>query len=353
MNIKQLLSSAGVALVVSLAGASAHAGEITVASWGGSFQAAQSKAIFQPVAKAMGITINEESYKGIGQVRTKVAAGAVPWDIIDTGAGGGARGCQEGILIDLDYDIIDVSNFIPGTYLSCCVGTITYSTVPAWNTETYGMNGPRGWADFWDVKKFPGTRSIRGKMHGMLEPALMADGVPMDQIYKVLSSEAGITRALDKIRELKPHVAVWWGSGAQHAQLMKDGEVDMSTGWNGRFDVAKADGAKVAYHYDQALLDYDCFGIPKGAPNTDLAMKALAEFSKPEFQADMPKYINYGPTNSLAYTMGKMSDEVVAGLPSSPANAAVQLLIGASGGFEWYAKWEKLASEMYQDMMTE
>ena len=78
MKIKQLLSSVGVSLVISLAGTSAHAGEITVASWGGSFQAAQSKAIFQPVAKAMGITINEESYKGIGQVRTKVAAGAVP-----------------------------------------------------------------------------------------------------------------------------------------------------------------------------------------------------------------------------------------------------------------------------------
>ena len=78
MKIKQLVSSVGVALVVSLAGASANAGEITVASWGGSFQAAQSKAIFQPVAKAMGITINEESDKGIDKVRTKVAAGAVP-----------------------------------------------------------------------------------------------------------------------------------------------------------------------------------------------------------------------------------------------------------------------------------
>jgi spermidine/putrescine-binding protein len=38
---------------------------------------------------------------------------------------------------------------------------------------------------------------------------------------------------------LKPHIAVFWKSGAQHAQLMKDGEVDMTTGWNGRFDNAK------------------------------------------------------------------------------------------------------------------
>ena len=36
----------------------------------------------------------------------------------------------------------------------------------------------------------------------------------MDQIYEVLNSEAGIERALDKIRTIKPHIAVWWSSGA-------------------------------------------------------------------------------------------------------------------------------------------
>ncbi len=338
------------ALGIAAAGQSVLAGgEVTVASWGGSYQAAQSKALFQPVAEAMGITIREESYKGIGQVRTKVAAGAVPWDIIDTGSGGGARGCAEDILIDLDYNMIDVSNFVTDTYLSCCVGTIVFATVPAWNTETYGMNGPKSWADFWDVDKFPGTRSIRGKMHGMLEPALMADGVPIGEVYNVLDSEAGINRALDKIRELKPHVAVWWGSGAQHAQLMKDGEVDMATGWNGRFDVAKADGAKVAYTYNGALQDYDCFAIPKGAPNAELAMKVIAEMSKAEHQANIPQYITYGPTNSDAYKTGKIDAALSKNLPSHPDNAKSMLPTSQ----EWYAKWEKKASEMYQDMMTE
>ena len=64
---------------ISVAGQSALAGgEVTVASWGGSYQDAQSKALFQPVAEAMGITVKEETYKGIGQVRTKVAARKSP-----------------------------------------------------------------------------------------------------------------------------------------------------------------------------------------------------------------------------------------------------------------------------------
>jgi len=346
MQPKKLLLGAAACLALS---AAASADEVTVASWGGAYQEAQSKALFGPVAEKLGITIKEETYKGVGQVRTKVAANAVPWDIVDTGSGGGARACVEGIFIPLDYSMIDTSDFVADTQLPCCVGTIVFATVMAWNTETYGDDGPQSWADFWDVEKFPGTRAIRNKMHGMLEPALMADGVPPAEVYEVLDSEEGIQRALDKIRELKPHVAVWWSSGAQHAQLMKDGEVDMSTGWNGRFDVAIADGAMASYTYNQGLQDYDCFGIPKGAPNPELAMKVIAEMSKAEYQADIPQYITYGPTNSMAYQTGKIDDALAMNLPSHPDNASKLLPINQ----EWYAKWEKIGSEMYTDMMTE
>lgn len=113
----------------------------------------------------------------------------------------------------------------------------------------------------------------------------------------MLSAPGGIERAIKKIKELKPHVAVWWASGAQHAQLMKDGEVDMITGWNGRFDAVAKDGAKVAYTFNQGLADYDCYAIPKGAPNKANAMKFLSEISKPPYQAELTKYITYGPTN--------------------------------------------------------
>ena len=335
----------GTAIVTSGASAS----EITIASWGGSYQEAQSKALFQPASKAMGITVKEETYGGMSDVRLQVNAGAVTWDIVASGSGSAARAGAEGLLEPLDYNVIDVSSFYPTLKIPHCVGGDVFSVVYAWNTKTYGDKGPQSWADFWDVEKFPGKRAYRGKVAGALEPALMADGVPADKVYETLSSEAGIKRAIDKIRELKPHIAVWWSSGAQHAQLMKDGEVDMTTGWNGRFDNAAKDGANVAYHFNQALLDYDCFAIPKGAPNKDLAMKFLAEISKPEYQANLPKYITYGPTNKKAYEMGTIDEAVARSLPSHPDNAAKQLTID----LDWYIKFEELASTLYQDMLTE
>jgi len=322
---------------------------VTIASWGGSYQEAQSKALFEPAAANTGIEVKQETYGGMSDVRLQVQTGQVTLDIVASGSGSAARAAAEGLLEKLDYSVIDVSTFYPSLYSDYCVGGDVFSTVYAWNTNTYGEDGPQSWADFWDVEKFPGSRAYRGSVAGALEPALMADGVAPEDVYAVLDSEEGIERAIDKIRELKPNIAVFWSSGAQHAQLMKDGEVDMATGWNGRFDNARADGGKVAYSFNQALLDYDCFAIPKGAPNRDTAMEFLAEISKAEYQDDLPKYITYGPTNKAAYDTGEITAEVAAGLPSSPDNAALQLPIS----LDWYAEWETIAAEMYQEMLTE
>ena len=261
---------------------------VTIASWGGSYQEAQSKALFEPAAENTGIVVKQETYGGMSDVRLQVSSGQVTLDIVASGSGSAARAAAEGLLEKLDYNVIDVSTFYPSLYTDYCVGGDVFSTVYAWNTATYGTNGPQSWADFFDVEKFPGTRAYRGKVAGALEPAIMADGVAPQDVYKVLDSEEGIERALNKIRELKPNIDVFWTSGAQHAQLMKDGEVDMTTGWNGRFDNAKIDGAQVMYSFNQALLDYDCFAVPKGAPNRDTAMAFLAEISKPEYQDDLP-----------------------------------------------------------------
>ena len=324
-------------------------GSVTIASWGGSYQEAQSKALFEPAAANSGIEVKQETYGGMSDVRLQVSSGQVTLDIVASGSGSAARAAAEGLLEPLDYDVIDVSTFYPNLYSDYCVGGDVFSTVYAWNTDTYGEDGPQSWADFFDVEKFPGSRAYRGKVAGALEGAMMADGVAPEDVYKELDSEEGIERAINKIRELKPHIAVFWTSGAQHAQLMKDGEVDMTTGWNGRFDNAKKDGAKVAYSFNQALLDYDCFAIPKGAPNKDTAMAFLNEISKPEYQDDLPKYITYGPTNKAAYETGEITADVAAGLPSSPENAAMQVPVS----LEWYANWETIAAEMYQEMLTE
>lgn len=352
--VQPTLFAAAVAVSSVLGAAIVNADPITVVSWGGSYGAAQDAALFNDASKNSGIEIIRESGASMSKTCLQVESGTVTWDLVVTGSGGAASAAAKGCLEKIDYSVVDVSTFYPNLYTDYCVGSDVFATVMSWNTDKYGEPGsdtaPKSWADFWDVEKFPGTRAYRANnVDGALEPALMADGVPSEKVYEVLSTEGGIKRAIDKIRELKPHIAVFWGSGAQQAQLMKDAEVDMTTGWNGRFDNAKKDGAKVGYTFNQALLDYDCFAMPKGAPNKDIAMKFLAEISKAEYQANLPFHITYGPTNQKAYEVTTAPKELIEALPSHPKNVLMMLPVS----LDWYAKNRPQATELYLELMSE
>ena len=125
------LAGAGLALALTLTTLGAWAQELTVVSFGGAYQEGQSKALFQPAAKAMNIKVKEETYTGIADLRLKVKAGAVTWDVVASGSGSAARAGAEGILEKLDYKVIDTSSFAPGLAGEFCVGGDVFSTVLA------------------------------------------------------------------------------------------------------------------------------------------------------------------------------------------------------------------------------
>jgi putative spermidine/putrescine transport system substrate-binding protein len=282
-------SSSGVALA---------ADSVTVASWGGSYQEAQQKAFFKPTADALGITIKEDTTNGLDDVRLQVTGNAVKWDLVELSADECARGTKEGLFEKLDYNVIDAAGIDPKLVQDDWVGITYYSVVLIYRTDVFGENGPKTWSDFWNVEKFP---------------------YPLD-----------IDRALKSLDKIRPHIDAWWTSGAQAMQLIKDGEVDMASIWNGRASTLKMEGAPIAYSYDQGVLNADCMVIPKGAKNKDAAMKVLASFLKPEIQANLPLYIANGPANVKAFETGNIPADKVAEVTSAPENAKKQVLMDPS-----------------------
>lgn len=342
MRISKLLTSTALIAGMGAMPASAE-GTITFTSFGGAFQDAQRKALLEPTAEALGITILEDTLTGIAEVRAQVLAGAVTWDIVDLGLADCAAAQAEGILEPLDYSIISTEGFDPAAFSDAWAGIIYFSTVLAFDDDVYTDEKPNTWADFWDVEKFPGARSLRNNPVTTLELALLADGVPKDQLYPL-----DLDRAFAKMEEIKPHIDVWWTSGAQSAQLIADGEVDMISIWNGRLDAVVADGVNAGYTYNEAAAALDCLAIPKGAPNKDLAMKALAMMLAPEQQAQMPQYINYGPTTSLAFDLGIITPEQTAISPSAPENLKVQFITDA----DYWATNRQMVQERWDAFIT-
>ena len=69
-------------------------------------------------------------------------------------------------------------DLVPGALTPVWFGFSVFATLLAYRTDKFGDNGPNNWADFWNVEKFPGRRGLYKGVAGMLESALMADGVP-------------------------------------------------------------------------------------------------------------------------------------------------------------------------------
>ena len=276
-----LLALASAAMMPQLQPASAA--ELTIMATGGAWQAALHKAWFEPFAKKMDITFNEQEYLGdLGKIKAMVETGNVPIDLVTVETSTVLQGCDSGVLVRLDYSkIADRKRFLPGTALDCGVGIDVYGDVLAYDT-TVLKEPPTSVLDIFDTKKFPGKRAMRKAPAQNLEWALMADGVPIADVYKVLATPAGVDRAFKKLDTIKKDI-VWWDAGAQPPQLLASKEVVMTTAWNGRIQAAiDQDKRPFAIVWNDQIVEYDMVAIPKGAKNVDLAYKYLAYAAEPE-----------------------------------------------------------------------
>jgi putative spermidine/putrescine transport system substrate-binding protein len=351
MNLKSILIGAVSAIAV--AGA-AQAGSITVVSWGGAYTKSQIEAYHKPWIALTGNQIVSEDYSGgLAEVKAQVEAGNVIWDLVDVEMSDVVRGCDEGLLETIDPSILPaapdgtsaVDDFISGALHECAVANIVWSTIFAYdNTKISGVTSIQ---DFFDLAKFPGKRGMRKGPKPNLELALAADGVPADQIYEVLSTPEGIDRAFAMLDTIKGSM-VWWEAGAQPPQLLADGEVVMTTAYNGRiFNAFAAEGKPFTIVWDAQVFDLDLWVIPKGAPNKELALEFIAFSTDTQRLADQASWISYGPARKSSVPL--IGNHATAGfamaphMPTSPNNFKNAL----QNDFEFWADHQDELNERF------
>jgi putative spermidine/putrescine transport system substrate-binding protein len=295
--------------------------QLVVCSWGGAYQEAQRKTMFQPFEKETGIKIVEASPTDYGKLKAMVQSGNVEWDLVDVGDLNVIAGMKDNLLEPLDYQTIDTKGVFPQVVHKYGIGTIYYSTVLAYSTKKYTKGDhPKTWAQFWDVKAFPGPRTMRNNPADNLEFALLADDVPIDKIYPM-----DVERAFKSMDRIKKNVNVWWTTGAQPAQLLSDGEVELATSWSGRIFAIQKQGAKAGLEWNQGKLQWDSWVIPRGSKNKDGAMKFIAWSTQPKPQAAIANEIPYGPVNQKAFEF--IGAQAAKDMPTAPENAKRQLMV--------------------------
>lgn len=294
---------------------------IVVTDFGGAMRDVWRTALYQPFRQLTGCEIVEDT-SDTGKLRAQVDSGNVEWTVAQIGTFQMLLLGRRGYLEEIDYSVVDQADLLSGVAAQWGVAALFWSTILAYRTETY-PEAPQGWKDFWDVDRFPGGRGLYKTVPvPNLEFALIADGVPKDQVYQVLRSEGGVDRAFAALDRIKSHITVWWDAGAQPPQLLADGELDMCSAWNGRIDAAQREGAKIGIQWNEGQITTDSFVVPKGAPHQDVAMDFINFATRPEVQARMAMLIPYGPVNQKSFAY--LDAELVNRLPSSPELRAKQ-----------------------------
>lgn len=305
------------------------AGKVFVRSLGGSYEEAERKAIYDPFTKATGIEVVTVPVI-VSKLMAMIESGNIEIDVMDSGDYQMLIMRQKGALDRIDYKSFKYTNpedIDPDVRQEDMVANIYFATVLGYNTQVFPTGKqPRSWAEFWDIKKFPGPRMLSdiGSGNVDLEFALLADGVPIDKIYPI-----DVDRAFKSLDRIKPAIRKYWDTGAISAQMMADKEVVLGSIWNGRVQALIDKNAPLAIEWNQHMRQMQYWGILKGSPNRENAQHLIDFALQPQRQAELTQHIAYGPTNREAFKYIK--PEEAKKLPSNPAYT--------KNSFRQNAKW--------------
>ncbi|APG48864.1 extracellular solute-binding protein [Phaeobacter porticola] len=348
---KMTALAATTALCAPMAMAADMANEMTIVSWGGAYQESQLKAYVEPYQEMhpdLKVIWDESSAEATAKMRAMTEAGNVTWDLVDVVASDAMRMCDEGLAAELDHDAV-LAAAPDGTPASedfgdlivsdCFVPQIVYSTTFGYRMDKVGDTPPSSICDIFDTAKYPGKRSLQKRPIDNVEWALYCDGVAKEDIYDVLGTDEGVTRALAKLDSIKDQV-VWWTAGAETPQLLADGEVVMGSTFNGRlFSAIAEQNQPIDMLWDMQSFDLDGWIVPAALPEDRKArvMDFLKFATDTQRLADQAAFISYGPARaSSAPLVGKhaiLGINMAPHMPTDPANAGNVHVYD----YEWWA----------------
>ncbi|GAN55643.1 ABC transporter substrate-binding protein [Tanticharoenia sakaeratensis] len=331
-------------LATDLARAQTTDRQLTIADVGAEPSAAMRRAFYDPFERETGIRINAVPHEAdpVTQFKLMVETRSYLWDVCMLNSAHVAQLEAEGDYLGrLDIPAADTADFLPNMVSPVWMGFSVYAVMMAWQTSHFPNGGPKDWRDYWDVRRFPGRRSLCRSPTFSLELALLADGVAPADLYPL-----DVDRAFASLRRIKDHIAIWWANGAQNTFLLESDEVDLSDSWSARAQAARTAGAPISLLWN-GLYDVDGWGIPIGSPQASLARTFIRFCARADRQAEYARHIANGPTNRRSFDF--LTPERALELPTAPEN------FKGLTGFDaaWWGTNLAATSERFEEFLLE
>lgn len=243
----------------------------------GSYEDAEVGSYVKPFEKKTGakvvLTVENDA-----KLTAMARAGNVSWNVTDSSPPFTRNYCGD---VVQPIDIKGVKGSFPkGSISKCGRPSVATAALFMYNADTYKNNPPSKLADFFDPKKYPGTRVMPDQSDsGYFEYALLADGADINNLYPLDTDRA--MKMFDKIQSS----AKITPTGSQEQQLMLNKQADMAIVPSTRaYSVLKAGGENWKIMKTPAILHMNEWAIPKGAQNVKAAKDFVKFASQPAQQ---------------------------------------------------------------------
>jgi putative spermidine/putrescine transport system substrate-binding protein len=310
---------------------------ITFVSWGGTTQSAQARAWADTFTQSTGIDVVQGGPTDYAAFKAMVESGNVTWDVVDVEADFALRAGREGLLEPMDFKHIAKRSIDPRFVTIYATGSFYFSFVLGYNTSVL-TQPPLDWAALFDTQTFPGKRALyKWSSPGVLEIALLADGVPPEQLYPL-----DLDRAFRKLNSIKKDI-VWWGTGDESQKLLSSGSASLGMFWNGRVYALQQEKAPVAINWEQNLIGGDFLVIPRGTRNLSAAREFIAHATNAKSQAVFSQLSGYAPVNLESGNL--VAPELAKNQPNAHTTGQINLnfkywsLHGEAIAKRWY-EWQ-------------
>lgn len=306
--------------------------------FGGEYENALQKTLFEPFERATGIKV----VRGTGEPSIPIMAeqlhtGVVHTDLMTIPDRMLRLAVQEGLLQPLDFGIIKPGDIPKARVTEHSVAHAAFAMALTYSLRAFPSDPPRTWQDFWSIERYSGSRALFDGPTYTLEFALIADGVPKDELYPLDVERA--FRSLDRIRRA---VMVWWTAFSRPGDLFKYSNLTMSP-WSRAVSLIVNYQMRLGLSYIGAALTFENWVVPTRAPNAGNAMKFIAWAIAPERQAAFANLMGWGPTSPKALPLvGKRMQTY---LPTDPQNAAAAFEF--DGGW-WAANARSVGEQWFE-----
>lgn len=333
LNRQRLAAFFAAALFFAPSGGKAEEnGTLSIATWGGAYGQSQEIAFFEPFAKETGTKIVMELYDGSLEAIRRMIEADTPVDLVDVSPATLGALCEEGMLEKIETSSLSPAteatsieeDFFAGALSECGVASMAWSMAIAFDRRAFDKNPPTGIASLLDTQAFPGKRALPDGPRYTLELALLADGVPPENVYSELATQAGVDRAFAALDRIKADV-LWWNEAQEPIEWLIEKKAAMAASYSGRiFRAAVGMRQRLGIIWDGQIYDLDLWAIPKSARNKGAAKHFIVFATTPERLAAQAQLIAYGPMRKSALDLvGQhpvINVDMKNFLPTSPDN---------------------------------